>query len=165
MKWIVKLWTFLQGGVWVVGAYGVIFDSQGRLLLTKQKLDGTWTFPGGGTSRKDRRSLGPEQEGTKSALLKTLDRELEEELGVSPIRIYPNISEVFPSNRFGHLAFLFLVELSQADLEESKPIGWEISETRFFSQEDLEMAGIIQKMGPRMRRMIEWALEQQTAPG
>ncbi len=124
-----------------LGAQGVVFDDEGRVLLVRHGYRPGWHFPGGGVEANE-------------TILETVLRELEEETGVEAIGepelfgLYTNF-KAFPSD---HIALFIVRDWRQ--LRVPKPNA-EIAEVGFFTPSSLPDATI-----PAVhRRLLEIAQE------
>lgn len=120
-----------------MGAQGVVFDDQDRVLLIRHTYRKGWFFPGGGVEKN---------EGARLAV----QRELEEEAGVlchSEPRLF-GLYTNFKSLPSDHIALFLIDEWTQPD-----PPGpnREIAEHGFFALSDLPEGTV----GPVLRRLAE----------
>lgn len=125
-----------------IGAQGVVFDEQKRVLLVRHGYRPGWHFPGGGVEANE-------------TIHTTVLRELEEEAGIEALDpprlfgVYANFRS-FPSD---HIA-LFLVEnWRQPTVPEPNA---EIAELGFFDQSALP-AGTVSGVSRRLREIAEEA--------
>ena len=120
-----------------MGAQGIVFDPQGRVLLIRHTYRPGWHFPGGGVEKNE-------------STLEALTRELHEEAGVVLIErpplfaLYTNF-RVFPSD---HIAVFVVRSWEQPVVPQPNR---EIAAQGFFAVDDLPEGTI----GPVRRRLDE----------
>ena len=106
-----------------IGAQGVVFDDEGRVLLVRHGYRPGWHFPGGGVEANE-------------TIHESVRRELEEETGVEAVSspklfgIYANF-RAFPSD---HIALFVLQDWRRLRIPEANA---EIAEIGFFDQTSL----------------------------
>ncbi len=118
-----------------LGAQGVVFDADERVLLVRHGYRLGWHFPGGGVEKNE-------------TVLVTMKRELEEETGViatAPPELFGVFAnfDAFPSD---HIALFVVREWQRPAVPEP---NFEIREQEFFAQDDLPpgtMAGVIRRL-------------------
>ncbi|MEM7749873.1 MAG: NUDIX domain-containing protein [Pseudomonadota bacterium] len=125
-----------------IGAQGVVFDDQNRVLLVRHGYRPGWHFPGGGVEANE-------------TIHTTVLRELEEEAGIEALDpprlfgVYANFRS-FPSD---HIA-LFLVEnWQQPTIPEPNA---EIAELGFFDQSSLP-SGTVSGVSRRLKEIAKEA--------
>lgn len=103
---------------------GIVIDSEGRILLTKEDND-KWEMLGGGLDHGE----DP---------LTCLKREIREETGLSLTKIYPGPKYFITSQRIDNSSYIanliYRIELKNLDFRPSD----ECQELRFFSLEDMK---------------------------
>jgi 8-oxo-dGTP diphosphatase len=103
---------------------GIVIDSEGRILLTKEDND-KWEMLGGGLDHGE----DP---------LTCLKREIREETGLSLTKIYPVPKYFITSQRIDNSSYIanliYRIELKNLDFRPSD----ECQELRFFSLEDMK---------------------------
>lgn len=104
-----------------VSAKALIFDEQGRLLLSVHK-DGDFEIPGGGWEHDE-------------TFKECLEREVQEELGVRVASISPVLFVFHSQNRHG-VPMLRVVVRAEIDSFDFKP-GDDMVDTRFVTKEEL----------------------------
>ena len=159
LKWRLGLW--FEQNRFSIGVFGAVFNSEGKLVIVRQKGRKKWTLPGGGVGKKD---LAPAQEwfgnDYEAALLHALYRELKEEIQLDGAYILDaNPVRNFLSARLKDLAVVYRVETREGATFSR---GGEIAEVRLVAKEDLDRFSML---GPRMNQMVKWAFENKNALG
>ena len=137
LKIVQRYWRLTRG--LTLGARGIVIDAEGRMLLVRHTYMPGWTFPGGGVEYNE-------------AIESALDRELDEEVGVTRtgpatlLGIYSN-HVAFPGD---HVAVYVI-----RDWRQTRPAtpNREIAEVGFFAPEQLPA-----DVSPGARRRIEEVL-------
>ncbi|MEM9356453.1 MAG: NUDIX domain-containing protein [Pseudomonadota bacterium] len=125
-----------------IGAQGVVFDEQNRVLLVRHGYRPGWHFPGGGVEANE-------------TIHTTVLRELEEEAGIEALDpprlfgVYANFRS-FPSD---HIALFLVEKWRQPSVPEPNA---EIAELGFFDQSSLP-TGTVSGVSRRLREIAEEA--------
>ena len=125
-----------------MGAQGVVFDDEGRVLLVRHGYRPGWHFPGGGVE-------------VNETIHETVRREVEEETGVQTIGnpqlfgVYANF-KAFPSD---HIALFVVRDWRRLRVPEPNA---EIAEVGFFAPSSLP-AGTIEAVRRRLREITQEA--------
>lgn len=138
-----RVWRLPQAH-YSIGAVGVVFDDQGRLLLLEHVFHPTrpWGLPGGWVDRRE----APDA---------AIERELREETNLCVTALYPVLVE--PASYRGHLDIAYLCHLVSGEIRLSS----EILDYRWVHPTDLPDLFAFQhraiEHAVRLRECMTWA--------
>ncbi len=108
-----------------VDVRGAVFNPEGELLMVKERLDGTWTMPGGWADVGDIPSEGAEREVWEEAGFKVKATKV---VGVYDANRFPSFLHLFHAFKV-----IFLCDLIEGEARTSV----ETTEVRFFKREEI----------------------------
>jgi 8-oxo-dGTP diphosphatase len=141
MRFKSRSWLRLMRGNKWVAAGALIFDPDGKLLLVKSRLRGSWEYPAGAA------------DGGESPV-DTCRREVREEVGLSPGRYrLIGIDFFHRATPNGNLFFTFAAEISHAQAATVERQAIEISDHRWVTRAEAVKL-IAPRLQPRLKELF-----------